>query len=236
MSPAALKIGHIPAILWGEPSDWIYLYVHGKMGCKEEAIKFADVVCEMGWQVLSFDFPGHGERRRSRKGFRPQKILSEINSVWDFAEGKWKSIALCATGIGAWLSMLALKNQPVRKALFVSPVLDMHRMIKNMMQIEGITIEELRSNVRTSKRFGELLSWDFFQFVERKPILNWNCPTEILYSGDNRLIEEKTVCEFCHRFRCGLTTMENGDHWLHTNSQLKFLEKWVQQYGVKPVR
>ena len=100
MSPAALKIGHIPAILWGDPSDCVYLYVHGKMGCKEEAIKFADVVCEMGWQVLSFDFPGHGERIKERIGFLPKRILPEISSVWNFVEGKWKTIVLCATGMG----------------------------------------------------------------------------------------------------------------------------------------
>ena len=32
-----IEIGKIPAILWGNPSDKVYLYVHGKAGCKEEA-------------------------------------------------------------------------------------------------------------------------------------------------------------------------------------------------------
>ena len=34
-------IDHIPAILLGEPSDKIYLFVHGQDGNKEEAVGFA---------------------------------------------------------------------------------------------------------------------------------------------------------------------------------------------------
>lgn len=36
-------IDHIPAILLGEPSDKIYLFVHGQSGNKEEAVGFAEV-------------------------------------------------------------------------------------------------------------------------------------------------------------------------------------------------
>ena len=53
MSPAALKIGHIPCYFMGRTRLIVYLYVHGKMGCKEEAIKFADVVCEMDGRSLA---------------------------------------------------------------------------------------------------------------------------------------------------------------------------------------
>ena len=28
------RIGEIPAILWGDSSDKIYIYVHGYQGCK----------------------------------------------------------------------------------------------------------------------------------------------------------------------------------------------------------
>ena len=33
----------IPAVLWGGPSDKIYIYVHGKQGYKEYAEAFAKV-------------------------------------------------------------------------------------------------------------------------------------------------------------------------------------------------
>ena len=52
-----IEIGKIPAILWGNPSDKVYLYVHGKAGCKEEAEILAQIVCMRGWQVIRFDLP-----------------------------------------------------------------------------------------------------------------------------------------------------------------------------------
>ena len=47
----------IPSVLWGEPSDKIYIYVHGKQGYKEYAEAFAKVAEEKGYQTLSFDLP-----------------------------------------------------------------------------------------------------------------------------------------------------------------------------------
>ena len=37
----------IPAVLWGEPSDKIYIYVHGKHGYKEYAEAFAKIAAAM---------------------------------------------------------------------------------------------------------------------------------------------------------------------------------------------
>ena len=37
----------IPAVLWGEPSDKIYIYVHGKQGYKEYAEAFAKIAAAM---------------------------------------------------------------------------------------------------------------------------------------------------------------------------------------------
>ena len=56
------EIGGIPAILWGEPSDKLYLYVHGKLSSKEAAATFAPIAAEKGYQTLSFDLAQHGER------------------------------------------------------------------------------------------------------------------------------------------------------------------------------
>ena len=37
----------IPAVLWGGPSDKIYIYVHGKQGYKEYAEAFAKIAASM---------------------------------------------------------------------------------------------------------------------------------------------------------------------------------------------
>ena len=58
-----LLIGGVPAVLYGSQAVQGYLFLHGQMGCKEEAEAFAQVVCPKGRQVLSIDLPGHGARR-----------------------------------------------------------------------------------------------------------------------------------------------------------------------------
>ena len=32
--------------------------------------------------------------------------------------------------------------------------------------------------------------------------------------------------DFVRRFGCGLTVMEDGEHWFHTPEQLDFLREW----------
>lgn len=63
MKTERIQIDTIPAVLYGESAKQGYLFLHGQMGRKEEAEAFAQVVCPKGFQVLSIDLPGHGERQ-----------------------------------------------------------------------------------------------------------------------------------------------------------------------------
>ncbi|MFQ7801721.1 MAG: hypothetical protein ACLRHW_19850 [Coprobacillus cateniformis] len=66
-----LYIDKIPAILWGEPSKKICIYIHGQGGNKKEAEYFSKKVCKYGWQVISIDLPEHGERIHEKDKFNP---------------------------------------------------------------------------------------------------------------------------------------------------------------------
>lgn len=55
MENRKFMIDKIPAVRYGESSDRCFLYIHGKMGFKEEAESFAEIACTKGWQVLSID-------------------------------------------------------------------------------------------------------------------------------------------------------------------------------------
>ncbi len=48
---------HIPAVLWGNPSDKCFVAVHGDQSNKEDTViqLFAEIVTAQGYQVLSFD-------------------------------------------------------------------------------------------------------------------------------------------------------------------------------------
>ncbi len=60
----SFKISNIPAVLWGDKSEKIFIAVHGNMSNKEDAVIqiLAEEADRKGYQVLSFDLPEHGER------------------------------------------------------------------------------------------------------------------------------------------------------------------------------
>ena len=110
----------------------VWLYVHGRYGCKEEGEPFARIVCPEGWQVLAIDLPEHGACRGGPAGFDPWHAVPEAAVGIDHMPAL-ASARPAATSLGAWFSMLAFAGQPLIKALFVSPVLDMERLICDMM-------------------------------------------------------------------------------------------------------
>lgn len=224
-------IDAIPAVLYGELSDRLYLFVHGKCGCKEEGEAFAETVCPKGCQVLAIDLPEHGERRGGKPGFDPWHVVPELRSVLAYACQRWRHIALRATSIGAWFSMQAFAGEPLEKVLFVSPVLDMEKLIRNMMLWASVNEVRLEREGKISTGFGENLSWRYLQYAREHPITAWNINTAILYAGTDNLTDRTTVDEFVRRLGCGLTVMENGEHWFHTPEQLTVLRDWEEAHA-----
>lgn len=229
MEEAVYKIGKTPVLLCGGTAERVHLFVHGRHGCKEEARDFAETVCPRGWQVLAVDLPEHGSRRDEAGTFDPWHAVPELREVIAYARGRWKHVALRATSIGAWFSMLAFGPEGPERSLFVSPVLDMAGLIQTMMGWAGVTEEalEARGEIRTG--FGETLSWRYYRYAKAHPIEDWPGPTAILYAGGDNLTSRGTVEAFTARFGCALTVMENGEHWFHTEEQLAFLRQWTEQ-------
>ena len=228
MKQQSLQIAGIPALLCGEESSKVYFYIHGKMGCKEEALPFAELACPAGYQVLAIDLPEHGQRKGSAEKFLPWFALRDIRLVYQYSVLHWKQVSLRATSIGAWFAMLALEEKPIRNALFVSPVVDMEGLITNMMQYAHVTEQQLRRAGEIPTDLGETLSWPYLCWVREHP-LHWHGRTQVLYGDQDAL----TSCTMIERFRreCGahLTIMEGGEHWFHTPVQMAVLQSWEEE-------
>lgn len=222
-----LKINNIPAVLYGEKSEKVWLFVHGKYGCKEEAEAFAEIVCPKGAQVFSIDLPEHGERK-DVFGFDPWHAVPELRSVMEYAVQRWAHVGLRANSIGSWFSMLAFMDMPPEKALFVSPILDMEKLIRNMMLQAAVSEAQLEQDDEIFTESGETLSWKYLQYAKMHPIAKWDTPTEILYAGHDTLTDRHTINTFVCRFNCGLTVMKDGEHWFHTPAQLSVLKSWEE--------
>lgn len=228
MKEKQIAVQEIPAVLYGDSSEKLFLFIHGKMGCKEEAAHFAEIVCPKGYQVLSIDLPGHGERTAVMERFVPWEVVPELQAVYGYARQRWKKISLFANSIGAYFSLLTFQEVNLEKSLFVSPILDMEKLIRDMMGWAGVTQEQLKAAGEIPTAFGETLSWKYLTYAAENRITKWDSPTAILYAGQDHLTARQTVDDFARQFGCAVTVMENGEHWFHTEEQLSVLDAWLQ--------
>lgn len=219
-------IDTIPAILYGEPADQGYLFLHGQMGHKEEAEPFAQIICPKGFQVLSIDLPDHGERRDLGEELAPWTAVPDIRAALDWTGQYWSTTAIRANSIGSYFAMLA--SQTPSRALLVSPILDMEALILTMMGWAGVTEEHLQKQGEIVTPFGQTLSWHYLSWVREHPIPDWTCPTYILYGSKDNMTSRQTVEAYTRQHHVKLTVVENGEHWFHTPEQLAILRTWEE--------
>lgn len=226
-----LKINKTPAVLYGAESKKCFLYIHGKHGFKEEAKSFAEIVGAKGWQVLSIDLPEHGERKQEVDTFNPWNVVPELNMILKFMHQHFSTIALRANSIGAWFSMQSFTGLEFEKCLFVSPILDMEKLIQDMMQWAAVSEERLKEESLIPTNFGETLSWKYYEYVKGHPVTKWQCQTHILYADKDNMTNRDTIDSFVDKFQASLTVIENGEHWFHTPEQLEVLKRWEELGG-----
>lgn len=191
------------------------LYIHGKGGSHLEAQQYAE--CCPGFEITGVAYDES----------LPWLVEGKIKSAYDTLHGMYEQVYLLANSIGAYFAMHTLQSEKIEQALFISPVLDMERLILEMMKWAGVSEEELHNRGEIPTDFGETLSWEYLCFVRENPI-HWSAPTKILYGAKDHLIARQTVDDFTARHSATLTVMENGEHWFHTEEQLDFLNRWMK--------
>lgn len=227
MKKTYFKIANTPALLFGEPSDELCIFLHGQGGNKETAEPFAHIAGAHGIRVLGIDLPGHGERTDA-ENFIPQAVVPELARVGEYARHGSKRVSLRADSIGAWFGMLAFAEMPLARALLVSPLLDMERVIQNMMLCAGVSPERLQKELVIPTGAGQTLSWEYLTWVREHPVSVWNTPTKILYPDRDNLTDRGVAEDFARRFGCELTVAEDCEHWFHTPPQLAVLDEWTR--------
>lgn len=76
--------------------------------------------------------------------------------------------------------MHALSAVCFEKTYFISPIVDMEKLITDMMRRAGVTEEELEEKEIVKISFGQDLSWKYLTWVRNHSFV-WNHPTAILY-------------------------------------------------------
>lgn len=226
-----IKIEQIPALIWGNHSDQAILAVHGSHSHKKDASieLLAEKAAQRGIQVISFDLPAHGERIGTEPPCKVQYSVKDLRKVMDYSKQRWSKISLFAYSLGAYFSLLEYANEQLRQALFLSPVVDMQRMITNMMTWFEVTEEQLQKLGEIPTPMGETLYWDYYCYVKEHPIEHWNCDTAILYGENDTLCERDTIVSFTERFSSRLEVVPDAEHFFHTPEQLAAYSAWLEK-------
>ena len=190
------------------------IYVHGKSGCAEEAKHYHPLFPDS--DVIGFDY--HAQT--------PWEAKEEFPRFFDLHSEGYDSVILIANSIGAFFSMNALGEKNISQAMFISPIVNMEQLIADMMMWSHVTENELEIKKEIPTEFGETLSWEYLCYVRKHPI-KWSVPTCILYGGKDQLTSRQTVSGFADQIGAKLTVMEDGEHWFHTEAQMKVLDQWI---------
>ncbi len=223
-------IGNIPAILWGDKSTKLVIAVHGNMSSKSDVpiAVLAEEAVPLGYQVLSFDLPEHGERKTEPTLCKVQTCVAELEEVIKFAKQQVSSISLIANSMGAYFSLLAYKDEDIKQNLFLSPVVDMERIINNIMGWFNISEEQLYKEKVVPTPIGQTLYWDYYQYVKNNPIEKCNAPTAILYGKKDEICEYDYVSSFTKKYNCKLDISEISGHYFHTKEDIKIYRDWIR--------
>lgn len=192
------------------------LYIHGRGGNSKETEQIKPFCAD--YDVCGMDFAD----------FTPWGTEEPIRNAFEGLKKEYDNVSVIGNSIGAYFSMLALQDSPVEKALFISPILDMEKLIHDMMMWANVTEKELQEQGTISTDFGETLSWKYLTFVRKHPI-QWKVPTEILYAEKDHLTSRETVDDFVRTHRARVTVMSEGEHWFHTPEQIAFLGEWLRR-------
>ena len=222
-----IKIGHIPAVIWGEPSKRMFIAVHGDQSNKEDQVieVFALEATKRGYQVLSFDLPEHGDRKQEPTPCSVQICVKELADVMAFARSTYEQVSLFACSMGAYFSLLAYRDELLDQTILLSPVADMKRIIDNLMMYAQVTKEQLEQQKEITTPF-KTLYWDYYQYVVEHPVV-WNKKTALLYGAKDFLCEYSYVKAFADHAQADMTVFDEGEHFFHTEEQIAFYRDWL---------
>jgi len=194
----------------------LIIYIHGKGGSAAEAEHYAPLFPDS--TVVGFDY----------RAQTPWEAVQEFSAYFDSISAGYDEVHLIANSIGAYFSLCALNEKNISKAYFISPIVNMEKLICDMMTRANVTEAELEEKKEIPTAFGETLSWEYLSWVRSHPI-NRSIPTELLYGGKDNLQSPETICAFAEEHGANVTVMTDGEHWFHTAEQMAFLDDWIRK-------
>ena len=122
----------------------LIVYVHGKGGSAGEAAYYKTLFPNS--EVIGFDY-------RSQT---PWEAKKEFLAFFTAQRSRFEHVTLVANSIGAFFGLSSLDETLVDRAYLISPIVDMEKLICNMMQWSGVTEQELAlTSIETVSAFAK---------------------------------------------------------------------------------
>ena len=119
----------------------VMIYIHGKGGSAEEA-KYYRKFFNEDFDIIGFDY----------KSEKPWDAKIEFVNYFDSIIPRYNKTILIANSIGAYFSLISLADKKITKAMLISPIVDMERLILDIMLWANVSEEELsiKKEIETS--------------------------------------------------------------------------------------
>ena len=121
----------------------LIIYVHGKGGSAGEAEHYKMFFPNS--EVIGFDY-------RSQTLWEAKK---EFFAFFTTQRSRFEHITLVANSIGAFFGISSLDETLVNRAYLISPIVDMEKLICNMMQWSGVTEHDNLTSIETVSAFAK---------------------------------------------------------------------------------
>ena len=236
MEKQNIRVGRIPAIIWGRKSDRVFLHVHGKLSKKEYAEQFAAIAEKKGFQTVSFDLPQHGERSCDESPeekiwvFNVFNALTDLRQMAEYVYARWKAVSLFGNSYGAQIS-LQLFSEEKRKldqVLFQSPIVDMNYLISQMQVWFDVSEERLRKE-KIVETAVDTMTIEQFDWFRAHKIKNWEHKTSVLYGGKDQMQSREVIENFCKKYGANLTVSEKSDHPFMAPEAFAVFGHWLEK-------
>ena len=193
----------------------IVTYIHGLYGSQEE-VKYI-IEKSRYIDVVGLEY----------QDGNPWEVKDKIRDEFIKLTKDYKQVVVVANSIGAFYTYTYLDDLKIDQAYFISPVVDMVQIIKDLMLANDISEDDLKLAHTIICSNGQTLNYEFYQFVQNYQD-NWNVPTEILYGTKDELVDIKSIVQFLENHPLSeLTIKRESSHYFHTDEERAFIKEWI---------
>lgn len=166
---------------WTKGNGPVVLLVHGWEGRGSQMGAFADALAAVGFQVVTFDAPGHGESTG-----RTSSLVEMADAVEDVASEMGPVFAVVAHSAGTAASSIALdRGLAVEAALYIAPPLDLGDFLDTVARLLGLDSQiATLTQKRIERRFN--VQWDDLKALHIAPRMS--SPLVLIHDRHDRQV------------------------------------------------